>query len=178
MPQSALGYAPLQMVEMKQTMNDLLDTVQCPTLKQTGPSLIIDELFQPDDFDLHFKRYTASVVLKFTYGLRAKAATQKTVVAIDDIATRFLSVINFGPNIVELLPLLDKLPDALSPWRVKATGLWQETRKLYGALAMSVKDRMKNDEMENCFCKELWENQKKLNLDDDVSHLNADGKSN
>jgi len=63
------------------------------------------------------------------------------------------------------------MPDALAGWRVKAKQLWVETRKLYGGLAYGVKDKIARDEIEDCFCKELWQNQKEWNLDDNVYTL-------
>lgn len=46
MPRSAHSYAPLQMIEVKKTMFDILES--------------------PEDFDFACKRYTASVALRCT----------------------------------------------------------------------------------------------------------------
>lgn len=92
---------------------------------------------------------------------------------MDRIAYTFLTAIGFGPYLVDSVPLLELLPDFLSPWRVMSKKLYADTLKLYGGLAQDVKKRMEDGTAEECFVKELWDNQRNSKLDDEVSGISS-----
>ncbi|KAF7326750.1 hypothetical protein MVEN_02594000 [Mycena venus] len=72
----------------------------------------------------------------------------------------------FGPgaHLVDAFPVLDRLPNFLSPWRAEAQRKHQRELEVYGRLALEVKAQMEKDPEIECFAARLWDQQEKLNL--------------
>ena len=83
---------------------------------------------------------------------------------------KFLSSSNPGANLVDNLPVLDRLPDFLAPWRKDALEQRTFNQKTYLGLVNDVKEKTLTDP--NCFAAILCSQQEKLGLDDlDIAYL-------
>lgn len=81
--------------------------------------LIYKSLTQPGNIDLNSKRYAASVVFALSYG-RHMAEDDRDLQALLDVVDGFLADSYPGKWLVDTFPILDLLPDFLSPWRAIA----------------------------------------------------------
>ncbi|UZJ53606.1 hypothetical protein CBS101457_002926 [Exobasidium rhododendri] len=93
------------------------------------------------------KRYTSSVVTTVTYGFRTPTQTEKPYLDMQKIITEFVLASNPGENLVDAFPILDYLPDFLSPWRKKAVEQGNFNSKVYGDLFRGVIKKRHTDAM-------------------------------
>ncbi|KAJ6578177.1 cytochrome P450 [Mycena capillaripes] len=138
------GYEEMQSAESLRLLQDLVKT--------------------PKDYYNHFIRFPASLVFALTYG-RSLEDDGKDLAAAQEIFTTFVKDISPGAHLVDTFPILDLLPDFLSPWRQEARAKHEREMKLYSRLFWEVKARMEKDSGVECFVARLWEQQAKLNLD-------------
>ncbi|KAJ7137443.1 cytochrome P450 [Mycena crocata] len=132
----------------------------------TSLRLLVDLYRTPQDFYTHFPRFPASLIFTMSFGLQMRD-DNKDLAAVQGVLYDFVRDSNPGAHLVDTFPIMDKLPDFLSPWRADARRKHQDTIGLYRRLALDVKDRMAKDPELECFTARLWEQQKKMNLTDD-----------
>ncbi|EGN92968.1 hypothetical protein SERLA73DRAFT_190338 [Serpula lacrymans var. lacrymans S7.3] len=151
-PRVVGGYEPMQELESSKFLMDLLD--------------------QPSTIGRHCRRFAASLVFTLSYGKRLED-DDSDLTAVLDILANFTKDTYPGSHLVDTFPLLDYLPDFLSPWRAEASRKHKDEMKLYNRLALEVKAQMDdgNSELE-CFAARLWDQQQKMNLDlVDISYV-------
>ncbi|TFK54098.1 cytochrome P450 [Heliocybe sulcata] len=129
--------------------------------------LTYDMLIKPEDVFLNIKRYASALIYSLAYGRRLEGNDEdlKNILgAIFDIDHH----VRPGAHLVDSLPILDKLPDVLAPWRKHALQGYKRTTAIYGGLAKDVLQRVsQGDVSTECFTARLWAQQEKLNLDDE-----------
>ena len=87
---------------------------------------------------------------------------------------KFLNSSNPGANLVDSIPILDRLPDILAPWRKDAVRQRAFNRKTYIDLVDGVREKLRSGvpEVRGTFAAYLCEKQADLGLDDlDVAYL-------
>ena len=77
-------------------------------------------LDKPSETHLHSKLYAASLVYTLAYGKDLNEEGLKELLAILDIVEAFILDCMPGAHLVDMFPVLDRLPDFLSPWRKEA----------------------------------------------------------
>jgi len=133
---------------------------------QASLRLLVDLVREPTEFYRHFPRFPASVIFTISYGQHLHD-DGKDLADVQRVVHAFGQAVNPGAHLVDTFPVLDWLPDFVSPWRAEAKQKHQVELDLYGRLALDVKARMeKNPEME-CFTARLWDQQTKLNMPDE-----------
>ena len=80
--------------------------------------LLNDLLRTPENFEHHCKRFSASLVYTLSYGKRL--AEDGDLEAILGVLRNFVRDTLPGAHLVDTFPILDLLPDILSPWRQAA----------------------------------------------------------
>lgn len=88
---------------------------------------------------------------------------------LDDIA----KIVN-PANIVDIFPVLDRLPDLLAPWRSKVIIQRNHNQAIYRGLLQNVLDDVATGKLrpEQTFASRLWSDREKLGMDDlDVAYL-------
>ncbi|KAF8066014.1 cytochrome P450 [Lyophyllum atratum] len=139
---------------------------------QENESLILlyNFLADPNTPALHSQRFSSSIVFSLTYGDRIGDGDTK---AIMSVLFNFIRNALPGAHLVDIFPILDKLPDFLSPWRKQALENAREEVKLFGRLVSGVKKKMENQHIDiECFAARLWDQQAKLELDfEDVARI-------
>jgi cytochrome P450 len=103
---------------------------------------------------LQIKRYIASLIFSLTYG--KKLADDKNLVAVLKVLDTVLADAAPGAHLVDTFPILDRLPDFLSPWRKEARSKHDFEISLYGGLARSVHADMQAGTAQECFTTRLW----------------------
>ncbi|KLO13195.1 cytochrome P450 [Schizopora paradoxa] len=129
--------------------------------------LLNNILDKPSETHLHSKLYAASLVYTLAYGKDLNEEGLKELLAILDIVEAFILDCMPGAHLVDMFPVLDRLPDFLSPWRKEALKKHEYEMGLYGRLFLEVKERSKvpGSTANECFAARLWEEREKHGLD-------------
>ncbi|OTA99412.1 hypothetical protein M426DRAFT_67810 [Hypoxylon sp. CI-4A] len=140
-------YRPIQSLESKVLMHDLLKT--------------------PERFRKHLERYAASVIVTVTYGRRVEDVDSDIVVRRNGEAMDRLTQVNIpGKYSVERYPALKYVPSILAPWKAQVLRQRQKDIELYTDLMDEAKDRMAKGNLPTCFAKHLLEEQANLGMPD------------
>ncbi|KAJ7350048.1 cytochrome P450 [Mycena albidolilacea] len=97
------------------------------------------------EFFRHVPRFPASLVFALIFG---RELEEHDLAEVQKILADFVFDINPGAHLVDTFPMLDLLPDFLSPWRAEARRKHLRelaVNMLYGGLWMDVKKRMEED---------------------------------
>ena len=97
-PKMSQQYVRLQDLESRQLMFELLS---------------INE----DDWMDRFHRYSTSLVFGLAYGKRMPRGDEEEVKNVEQLMVNFLSSARVGTWIVDAMPILNKLPKFLAPWK-------------------------------------------------------------
>ncbi|OOF99879.1 hypothetical protein ASPCADRAFT_138781 [Aspergillus carbonarius ITEM 5010] len=102
-------------------------------LQDIGSTELLHELLSTNDFPQLFYRYTSDVMLSLVYGKGRNRddADHHRLQQINDTATFILQKASFRTIILDLFPLLDKLPTVFMKWRQQAEQLHDLTRRVY-----------------------------------------------
>lgn len=77
-------------------------------------------LASPSDMHRHASRFTASLMFTLVYGKQITEDNESDLDAVLGILEGVLQETYPGSHLVDTFPILDLLPDFLSPWRKKA----------------------------------------------------------
>ena len=105
-------YTVLQDIESKQLMFDMLSAT-------------------PKSFVEIFHRYAASLIYALAYGKRLERTGEPEAEEINTVMGAFLTAARPGTWIVDALPILNKLPDWLAPWKAYGEKLHNFESKIY-----------------------------------------------
>ncbi|KAI1215193.1 cytochrome P450 [Annulohypoxylon truncatum] len=140
-------YRPIQSLESKVLLNDLLRT--------------------PERFRKHLERYAASVIVTVTYGRRVEDVDTDIVVQRNGESMDRLTQVNIpGKYAVERYPALKYVPSIFAPWKAQVLKQRQKDIQLYTELMDEVKERMAKGALPTCFAKHLLEEQESLGMPD------------
>ncbi|EPQ52934.1 cytochrome P450, partial [Gloeophyllum trabeum ATCC 11539] len=112
-------------------------------------------LTKPLEADLNSKRYAAATVFRLSYGKRLSDDDQD-LNAVLTILDNFIQDCYPGSHLVDALPMLDCLPDFLSPWRKSA-----HEKHLYTHLMREVEARIAAGDDSDCFAGRLLQDHDK-----------------
>lgn len=112
------SYRPLQDIESKQLLFDLLTTSTRGADKGT-------------DFNHWLERATASTTYGLIYGYRLKTGCEQALLDAKLVQVEAVKSIQMGAHIVDLYPVLNNLPAFLAPWKKTGEALWQLERSLH-----------------------------------------------
>ncbi|KAJ7360682.1 cytochrome P450 [Mycena albidolilacea] len=132
----------------------------------TSLKLLVDLIKTPERFYEHFPRFPASLVFTLSFD-KPLPDDGKDLDEVQRVLADFVQDMNPGAHLVDTFPMLDLLPDFLSPWRAEARKKGARELELYGRLTMDVKKRMEKDPDLECFAARVWEQQEKLGIDDE-----------
>lgn len=132
-------------------------------MEQESIKLLADILITPPDntktasgsLRIQMKRYIANLIFTLTYG--KKLASDKNLMDVLHVLDDLLTDTAPGAHLVDSFPVLDYLPDFLSPWRKQAHSKFKFDSSLYLRLARDVRAGMKDGTATECFAANLWE---------------------
>jgi len=120
-PRASKTYTPLQDMESKQLLMNLLTT---------------------NDFPRQFERFTASVVYSLTYGFRILTGEEWQIQTAHEVLKNFTYAGQVGAWIVDAIPVLKHLPQFLAPWKKTAEEWYQIEANLH---MTNMQDALKRD---------------------------------
>lgn len=120
-PRASKTYQPLQDLESKQLLVDLMTNAGGPV-----------------DFSHHFELYSYSIVYLAAYGIRITASDEKHMHEAKHVLDNFGYAAQVGMWAVDALPFLNALPEGpLAPWKKIAKELFQVESSLHSRNAAS-----------------------------------------
>ena len=115
---SASSYRPLQDIESKQLLFDVLREY--------------DEFGEKGvDFHHHFERAMASTIYCLNYGYRLKTGYEKELMDGKRVQAEFARTGQVGAYLVDSFPSLNYLPKFLAPWKKEGEELYELERQLH-----------------------------------------------
>ncbi|OIW29095.1 cytochrome P450 [Coniochaeta ligniaria NRRL 30616] len=154
---AAQAYKPVQELESRQLLHDILDT--------------------PQDFYQHNRRYSASVIMTVTYGSRLPSWDDPLMTSIYSVLDNFTEMIRPGRFVVEAFPRLKHLPEwMLGNWRTYAAKKQAHDAKVYLGLWRDMKDKVEKGTAPPCYCRDFYlQNPDKFDIDEELSAYTAGG---
>ncbi|KAG1896365.1 cytochrome P450 [Suillus fuscotomentosus] len=140
-----------------------------PIQTRHAKNLVLDVLNDPKNHQGHAMRYSASVVMSFTYGKTTPTSyADPEVVAVNKALARFGQAIRPGAYLVDTYPILRFVPGYLS--QLKA---WQkENLALYDRQLDTVRRQMREGNTRPSFARFMLEHQKEYQLEDkDLAYI-------
>ncbi|PYI03548.1 cytochrome P450 [Aspergillus sclerotiicarbonarius CBS 121057] len=90
------------------------------------------ELLSTDDFEASIRRYAGSIVMTLGYGIRLEGTDNEIPAKLLEInAHPFDAIGNSYYRVMELFPILDKLPGFLAPWKQFAADVERQTTEFH-----------------------------------------------
>lgn len=109
-PRASNTYYPLQDLETKQLMFDLLSS---------------------NNYKRIFERYAASLMYGLTYGFRLETGDEEVMKTAHVIMDNFGYAGRVGTWLVDAIPILNHLPSALAPWKRTAEKFFEVEKKMH-----------------------------------------------
>lgn len=129
---AAKGYLPLQELEARQLIIDILQESEGPDGRAA----------KGIDFHRHFERAMASFIYCLSYGYRLQTGHEQQLEDAKVVQHEFARTGVVGAYIVDSLPVLNHLPAALAPWKREGEQLFRLEEKLHvGNLEQGLKSR-------------------------------------
>ena len=115
---AASTYRPLQDLESKQLLFDVLDEWE-----KNGEKGV--------NFHHHHERAMASFIYSINYGYRLKTGHEQALLDGKKVQAEFARTGEVGAYLVDLIPSLNMLPAALAPWKKEGEELYELERQLH-----------------------------------------------
>lgn len=137
--------------------------------------MLNDLLSTPQDFYTHSQRYATSVIISSVYGLRAPNYSHPVIEGIFRVLRIMGQVSQPGNFWVDTYPVLDYLPDAVSPWRIRARKMHGLEKKMWKVLWNPLKNKAIEGDAPECFAKGLFKLVEKGEMDEEQAYYMAGG---
>ncbi len=123
---------------------------------------MVQLLKDPEGYYDHIRRYSTAVILASVYGQRGARFDSPKVQALYHAQDQFTALLEPGATPpVDAFPFLQRLPEFIAGWKVKAKAIREEQRTLYLALLRETKAAIASGNSPDCFMKTLIEQQQK-----------------
>lgn len=133
---TSISYQPVQDFESKQLLKEILS--------------------DPDNFYDYNRRYSASVIIRVTYGYRIPNWNDPLIKKIYSVLWDFNEMTRPGGWLIETFPSLKILPEwMVGNWRTYGKGVFERTSKVYLGLWRELREKVDKGVAPACFCKDF-----------------------
>ncbi|KAJ2901599.1 hypothetical protein MKZ38_001619 [Zalerion maritima] len=139
-PKASGTYKPSQEFEAKQLIHD-----------------IATDNGDQQSFYMHVRRYTTSVVMLSTYGLRVPSWDCEDIRAIYQVMHDFSLAAAQGAYLADMFPPLSNIPKMLQWWRPRATAGFEKQKDTWMGYWDRLQTALKEDRAPDCLVKQLVE---------------------
>ena len=137
--------------------------------------MLHDLIISPKEFYTHSQHYATSVIISSVYGLRTPTYTHPVIEGIFRVLRIMGQVSQPGNFLVDTYPILNYLPDLVSPWRIRARKMHELEKKMWTILWNPLKKRCLEGDAPECFAKGLWGLVEKGEMDEEQASYMAGG---
>ncbi|KAL2839386.1 cytochrome P450 [Aspergillus pseudoustus] len=152
-PKSSNTFMPSQEFEAKQLLWDILTDNE-----------------NQENFYMHIRRYTTSVVMTSTYGRRVPVWDCEDIREIYGLMQEFSEAAEPGKHIAEIFPALVKIPAWMQWWRKAARRSFNRQAAIWMKYWKRLRSQIDSNEAPECFVKQFIETDYEKN---DISELQA-----
>ncbi|KAJ9483385.1 hypothetical protein VN97_g10023 [Penicillium thymicola] len=152
-PKSSNTFIPSQEFEAKQLLWDILTDNE-----------------NQENFYMHIRRYTTSVVMTSTYGRRIPVWDCEDIREIYGLMDEFSKAVTPGKYMAETLPVLTKLPAWMQWWRKEALRSFNRQAAIWMKYWTGLMTQMDQGQAPECFVKQFIETDYEKN---NISELQA-----
>ncbi|KAK0622035.1 cytochrome P450 [Bombardia bombarda] len=133
-------------------------------------SLLVELVDKPHDFINHLRRYTTSLTTQMTFGYRMPTSDDSRLLEMFDIFESFSEMMGSkASNLLNVYPILRKLPDIFLPMRKFGKELHERERRLFMGHYQDTRARLKDGTSKPCCCIDLLRLQKEQNFSEDLA---------
>lgn len=129
--------------------------------------LVHDLLLRPNDYELLFERYSASLIMRIGFGKTIETGKEPHVRDILNIVHTVERVASPGAYLVDSFPILMYLPSWLAPFKIEGQYLHERESNLFRQLQSMVRNEITHGSGTPSFTRSFLENQEKYQLSDD-----------
>lgn len=112
---------------------------------------LLNLLDHPDDFWKEVTRYSASVTFGMLLRCRFESSEALIPQKLQARMGMMFKSISPGRWLVDWIPVLDRLPDVLAPWRKQAVQLREQIMPFFAVFYHRIKERVERGEAPECF---------------------------
>ncbi|KIW15247.1 hypothetical protein PV08_05292 [Exophiala spinifera] len=152
--QTAKLFIPFQEYESRRTLKNLLE--------------------EPKEFWEEVSRFSGSITFSLLLSCRFEKPDAVIPQSIGKRMQLFFANIRPGAWLVDWIPILDYLPDALAPWRKQALAVRNQIMPFFLVFHEQMKERVKNGTAPDCFVTRLLTDKTKHFDEVEYSHLIAE----
>ncbi|KZT66878.1 cytochrome P450 [Daedalea quercina L-15889] len=163
-----LPYGPMlkkQRAAMHQMLNPKVVGAYDDLLEDAAMKLLSAIVADPSKPYISLKRFTSETLFTLIYGTQFGENNEDLRTILHIIETMIQDMHPFG-HVVDMLPILDRLPDVLAPWRVEARRKNISDFQFYSRLLRDVKQKMDANTHVECFAARLWDSAKYIGIDE------------
>ncbi|KAK4934772.1 hypothetical protein LTR10_024049 [Elasticomyces elasticus] len=132
--------------------------------------MLLGLLNQPDEFANHMRRYTNSLTTQMVFGFRTLDINDPKLQQLFHGFEKWAEVTgSAAAQVLDLFPILQKLPKFLVPNYRYAEALHKEEKKLYVGHWLNAKKAIKDGTGKPCFCVDLVKAQETEKFSDDLA---------
>lgn len=151
-------------------INNQVSRAYVPYQDLESKSMLLGLLEQPSGFVEHIQRYTNSVLTQMVFGFRTLDTHDPTLEQLFDGLEEWSKITGSQTAaVLDVYPILRRLPDVFFPLRRYARMLHNRERRLYSGFYQAAKKRLEEGRAKPCICSDIVRAQKELNLSDGIS---------
>ncbi|KAI2618200.1 cytochrome P450 [Hypoxylon sp. NC1633] len=133
-------------------------------------AMLLSFLEDPDGFIEHVRRYTASITTQMTFGFRTASIEDPRFKEAFDIFDHTSEMIaSRTAALLDLLPVLRRLPEIVLPIKKESREIHQKELKLFRDYYLDAKRGLYAGTAKPCVCVDLVKAQKAQNISDDLA---------
>lgn len=148
------------------TMSTVVDSYQ-PVQDYESKKLILSLIENPSRYEKLFELYASSVVFRIGFGKWIETGEEPELRRIMGVAHSLEKVASPGAYLVDTLPFLSALPEALAPFKKEGHRLHEEELGLFRQLQSDVKCSVAKGSQTQSFTRTFLDNQEAFKLSDD-----------
>ncbi|CAG8214192.1 unnamed protein product [Penicillium olsonii] len=148
------------------TMSTAADSYQ-PVQDYESKRLLISLLNEPRRYEKWFELYASGVIFRIGFSKWIETGEESAVKKIIQVNHNLERVASPGAYLVDSMPVLNRLPDAMAPFKKEGRRLHEEELTLFRELQSDVRRAVEKGYEGQSFTRTFLENQSRYQLSDD-----------
>ncbi|POY72210.1 hypothetical protein BMF94_4716 [Rhodotorula taiwanensis] len=137
-----------------------------PIQEQESTQIVLDMLNDPENHWPHCQRYAGSTIMQIAFNKRAPTCKDPAITRMRAINEMMTKTAVAGRYLVDSLPFLNWIPEALAPFKQEAHAIFDETLSLFKSHVDDVREAVAGGDDAHCFTKYILQQQESYQLSD------------